>query len=217
MNRLHMIFFGVSCIMLITPFARSAEQASKEQAKAIKRMELLDHQRRLKPWDVVSIRIVEDKREALFQTVDRTGEMQCPYTGLMSVAGLTCRDVAFRCKSALEKNFFRTATVLVLLTDKFPPEQVLTTRCPGPDYLVAHGKVLKPGKYDFPYDRDITVSEFLKRAGGPISRREVPRIQIVRHTPKGNKRILVNSRAVLIEKRKEFDLFLRWEDVVIVE
>lgn len=63
----------------------------------------------------------------------------------------------------------------------------------------------------------MTVSELIRLAGGHTSQKAVPKIQIVRKTPQGNKRILVNAKAILIQKRSEYDLFLRRDDFVIVE
>ncbi|MDP1589356.1 MAG: polysaccharide biosynthesis/export family protein [Prosthecobacter sp.] len=180
-------------------------------------MEALDNKRRLKANDAVSIRIKEDKREAFFQTVAVTGEIQCPYIGLMKAKGLTCQELAFQCKTELEKNFFKTATVLVSLADKLPDELVHVISCRWPDFVVANGSFSKPGKYDLPFDHDLTVTGLLQRAGGHRSKNFAPKIQIIRKTPQGNKRILVNTQAVLIEKRSEYDLFLRRNDVVIVE
>jgi polysaccharide export outer membrane protein len=215
MNHKIVISCCVLCMTLHAPVARSVEPISKEQAKAIKRMEMLDRHRRLKPGDAVSIQVVEDKREALIQIVAVTGEIQCPYTGLISVAGLTCRDLAFRCKASLEKNFFKTATVIVFVTQSLPVWH--SSDCHFPEFVVAYGKVLKPGKYEFPYDKGLTVTRFLKLAGGYTSQGQLPKIQIVRHTPQGNKRILVHTRAILIERRSDYDIFLRAQDVVIVE
>lgn len=177
-------------------------------------MEVLDHYRRLKPGDAVSIQIVEDKREASIQIVAVTGEVQCPYIGLMNVAGLTCRDVAFRCKTALEKNFFKTTTVIVHITQSRPV--LHPTHCP-PEFVAAYGKVSKPGKYEFPYDKGLTITRLLKLAGGHTSQRQLPQIQIIRHTPKGDKRILVHTRAIFTERLSDYDIFLRAQDVVIVE
>ncbi len=75
----------------------------------------------------------------------------------------------------------------------------------------------RTGIYDLPTDKDQTVSGLLERAGGHTSEEAAPKIRIVRKTPLGNKIILVNSKAVLMQKRPEFDLFLREDDVMFVE
>ena len=195
---------------------KSAEPPSKEQQKSVKQMQLLDNQKRLIPGDAAGIKIVEDKRAALNLRVSRTGGINFPYVGLMKVTGLTCRDVAFRCKAALEKNFFRTATVLVVM-DKVHPAYEDRTHCGWPDFAVAYGAVSKPGKYELPEGKDVTVTSLLKLAGGCTTKSQMPKIQIVRCTPKGNKRILVNAKAILSGLNSEYDLFLRSNDVVIVE
>jgi len=83
--------------------------------------------------------------------------------------------------------------------------------------LIVFGFVSKQGKYKLTDDQELTVSGLLHLAGGTISKNKVPKIAIIRKTPQGNKRILVNTKAILVEKRGEYDLFLRPDDVVIVE
>jgi protein involved in polysaccharide export with SLBB domain len=79
------------------------------------------------------------------------------------------------------------------------------------------GFARRQGACDFPSTGDLTVSGLLQRADGVTSKKKVPKIVIVRLTPQGHKRILVNTKALLIEKKSEYDLFLRPDDVVIVE
>jgi protein involved in polysaccharide export with SLBB domain len=85
-----------------------------------------------------------------------------------------------------------------------------------PSVLVT-GKVSKAGKFALPDHEDLTVSGLFRLTGLPASVSSVPKVQIIRKTPQGNKRILVNTKAALVHKRSEYDLFLRPEDVVIVE
>lgn len=178
-------------------------------------MGALDNHRRLKSGDTVSIRIKEDRREALEQVIAVTDEIQVPYIGLMKAGGLTCQELAFQCKAELEKNFFKTSTVLIAKTAI--TTNSVSSDCHWPDFVVAYGSFAKPGKYDLPYDHDLTVMGLLQRAGGHNSKSAAPEIQIVRKTPKGNKRILINAQAILNEKHSHYDLFLRDGDVVIIK
>lgn len=84
-------------------------------------------------------------------------------------------------------------------------------------FVVAFGSLAKQGKFDLASIPNHKLSGLLKLAGGNTSKSSVSKIQIIRKTPQGNKRILVNAKAVLIEKSSEYDLFLRPDDVVIVE
>lgn len=169
---------------------------------------------KLLPGAVVSIHIAEDRREALVQTIAVTGEINAPYVGIMKAAGLTCDELAGRIKQKLERDFFRQATVVVKIVDSsgsMDVSCVLRT-----DWVVAVGKVRREGKYELPDDNSLTVSGFLKKAGGPTSG-AMPVIKIIRRTPSGHKTILVDSHAVLVRKSKEHDIYLREQDVMIVE
>lgn len=201
--------------MLQASPSRGEEKALDPPVKALMSMDVLDNQRKLKPGDHVSIRIAEDKRDAVQQVVAVTGEVQAPYLGMFKATGLTSRKLAYKLKAELEKSFFKEATVIVFITQSL--HAWVSSNCSSPEFVVAYGKVSKPGKYEFPYDKGLTVTRFLKLAGGYTSQGQLPKIQIVRHTPQGNKHILVHTRAILIERRSEYDIFLRAQDVVIVE
>ncbi len=172
---------------------------------------------KLRPGWTIGIRIVEDKREKLQQVIAVTGEIQAPYVGLVKAGGLTCEEVAVNIKRELEKAFFLTATVLVTLdsTEREPKEW--TKGCFSKDMIVVFGNVAKAGKYDLSQKGELTVSGFLQWAGGHTSKKLLPKIQIVRKTPQGNKRILVDAEAILVRKSKEHDLFLRSDDVMLVD
>ncbi len=68
-----------------------------------------------------------------------------------------------------------------------------------------------------PDDKELTLTGLLELAGGITSPSKIPVITIVRRTPHGNKTILVNVKAALVQKRKDYDLFLRRDDLVTVE
>ena len=182
-------------------------------------MDSLDNITKLKPSWCISLRIIEDKREELQQTISATGEAQAPYLGLTKAAGMTCRELAYQIKAGLEKSFFKVATVLV--SSEFKPCGSKLFVCPDdPTYVPSvfvTGIVSKTGKFAFPDHEDLTVSGLFRLAGRPASVSSVPKVQIIRKTPQGNKTILVNTKAVLLQKRSEYDLFLRDGDVVIVE
>lgn len=180
----------------------------------------LDSTTKLQPGRIVGIRIVEDRREKLHQIISATGEVQVPYIGLVSAAGQTCAGLAAKVKVELEKSFFRHATVVVTLDckgiEEMPNGVTIKCFCP-PDAVSVVGNVAKAGKYELPPKGGLTVSGFLVWAGGHTSRKPLPKIQIVRKTPLGDKRILVDTEAILIRKSKEHDLFLRPNDMMLVD
>lgn len=192
-------------------------------------MEKLDDERLLKPGYIISIRILEDKREAMQQVVAVTGEVQAPYVGLIKAEGLTCRELAFKIKPEiaklekdylvnftlnpeLDKSFFKKATVLVTLDALEPP------RSPDIDlpFVVAFGNIAKQGKYAFEEIPDHKLSGLIKLAGGLTSKNAIPKIRIVRKTAQGTKTLVVDGKA-LLNKSGEADLVLQASDAVVVE
>jgi polysaccharide export outer membrane protein len=205
-------------ILMLAPKAGSQEKTPISKIDTLIGMQELDNVQRLKPGYVVSIRILEDKRDAIHQIIAVTGEIQAPYLGLLKADGLTCRELAFKAKSELEKSFFEDATVLVTLEAVgVPPRMGERISCPlDPPFVVAFGTIAKQGKYDLAGIPDHKLSAFIKRAGGVTSKSATPKIRVIRKTAEGNKAIVVDVKA-LLKMSPEADLVLQASDVVIVE
>ena len=58
-------------------------------AAVLTSMDVLDNNRPISVGDTISIKIIEDRREALQQQVAVTGEVQAPYVGLINAKGKT--------------------------------------------------------------------------------------------------------------------------------
>ena len=206
-------------ILMLAPKAGSQEKTPISKIDTLMGMQELDNVQRLKPGYVVSIQILEDKREALELRVAPTGEMQVPYLGLIKAEGLTCRELSNQIKTELEKTFFKSATVLITSNfSQIEPEIFCSFPCyPDIRTVAIAGNVSKKGKHTLPNDKELTLTDLLELAGGITSHNKIPVITIVRRTPLGNKTIRVNAKAALLQKRKEYDLFLRRDDVVTVD
>jgi polysaccharide export outer membrane protein len=171
---------------------------------------------RMEAGYIVSFQILEDNRSAVQQRVAVTGEIQVPYLGLMKAAGKTCAQLADEARRQLERTYLTKATVIVKIDEKTALKKHLVCELGFPTVAVLGG-VLKAGKYDLPTNKDTTVRAQLARAGGHTSKEVVPKIKIVRTTPQGEKTIVVNTHAILVDKKAEYDLVLRPNDVMIVE
>lgn len=179
-------------------------------------MDVLDNNRPISAGDTVSIRIVEDRREPLQQVVAVTGEVNVPYVGLMNARGKTCRELAFTVKRELEKNFFKNATVLIAI-DKINPDDLIREREVDLEFYVMFGIVARQGKYDLPSNEDISISQAILRAGGFAQFANKEKVKIIRKTPQGNKTIMVNVDGIMRRGDLERDIFIRKDDVIIVE
>ncbi|MBL9134126.1 MAG: polysaccharide biosynthesis/export family protein, partial [Verrucomicrobiaceae bacterium] len=186
-------------------------------AAVLTSMEVLDNSRPIQPGYIISIRILEDRKDAVQQRVAVTGEVQVPYIGLVKAAGRSCRELAYSIKRDLEKSFFITATVVIAI-DQVPENP----RNMGPDgtmreldTYVMFGFVMKQGKYDMPME-DLTISQAILRAGGFAQFADVKHVKIVRTTPQGEKKIMVNVDDIMRKGLLQKDVFVRQNDVIIV-
>ncbi len=202
--------------------SRTARQPSTQTGSAnagaavLTSMDVLDNNRPISVGDTISIRIVEDRRDALQQRVAVTGEIQAPYIGLVGARGKTCRDLAYTIRRELEKNFFKIATVLIAI-DILNPDDQIREREVDLDFYVMFGIIAKQGKYDLPSNEDISISQAILRAGGFAQFADKKKVKIIRKTPQGNKTILVNVDGIMRQGDLEKDVFIRKDDVVIVE
>jgi len=185
-------------------------------AAVLTSMEVLDNNRPISSGDTISIRILEDRREALQQVVAVTGEVQAPYVGLINARGKTCRELAYTVKKELEKNFFKNATVVIAI-DRLNPDDQVREREVDLEFYVMFGIVARQGKYDLPSNEDISISQAILRAGGFAQFANKEKVKIIRKTPQGNKTILVNVDGIMRHGDLERDVYIRKDDVIIVE
>lgn len=183
-------------------------------AAVLTSMEVLDASRTIQPGYVVSIRILEDRKDAVQQKVAVTGEVQVPYVGLVRAAGRTCKDLAYSIKRDLEKSFFISATVVIAI-DEIPATPGGIHGVELETYTV-FGFVLKQGKYDLPATEDVTISQAILRAGGFAQFADKEHVKIVRSTPTGEKSILVDVTSIMVKGQMQKDIYLRKNDVVII-
>jgi protein involved in polysaccharide export with SLBB domain len=203
--------------------SRSTSQASAAAtgsanagAAVLSSMDVLDNNQPIASGDLISIRVLEDRKEALQMQVAVTGEVQVPYVGLVTAKGKTCRELAFGIKKELEKNFVQHATVVIAI-DKINNDDAMRMREVDLEFYVMFGIVAKQGKYDLPSNEDISISQAILRAGGFAQFANKEKVKIIRKTPQGNKTIMVNVDGIMRQGDLERDVFIRKDDVIIVE
>lgn len=198
--------------------AASSGQVLKSAA-VLNSMEVLDDTQPIEPGDVISLRIVEDRREPLQLRVGATGEVNAPHIGLVKAAGRTCRQLASEVKRRLELNYYNVATVIVAIDLKRQDDPNSRLRIGGYDidFFTVYGQVIRQGKYELPIDEDITISQAILRAGGFAQFANPTRVKLVRKTPQGNKTVVVDLDQIMRKGNLEFDIYIRNNDVIIVD
>ena len=189
--------------------------ATTMSAGMLNSMDVLDNTRAIRPGDVLSLRVVEDRKEPIQVSVGVTGEIQAPYVGLVKAAGKTSRQLADSIKVDLEKAYFQTATVIVTI-DSTPPDRggIYTTDM---EFFTVFGQVIRQGKYEIPSDEDITMSQAILRAGGFAQFANPKAVKLVRTTPQGNKTILINCDDIMRKGNLNNDIYIRDGDVLIID
>ena len=168
-------------------------------------MAVLDDKKRLGPNDYVSFRVVEDRdEESQHLRVNDNGELEVPYIGLVPAAGKTCRELAYNIKSALEKEYYYHATV-ILAVDR------VSEKSPGRIYV--YGSVKAQGPQEIPADESYTVSKAIIRAGGFGDFANKRKVKVTR---KNGKDFTVDLKRVIEEGRTDEDIVLQPDDQVYV-
>jgi protein involved in polysaccharide export with SLBB domain len=198
--------------------AAAPQGAATASAGLLNSMEVLDNTRAIRPGDVISLRVVEDRREAIQTTVSVTGEIQAPYMGLVRAAGKTSRQLAETIKTELERSYFKVATVIVVI-DRTREEQRGGSGGNSVDmeFFTGFGQVIRQGKYELPQDEDVTISQAILRAGGFAQFGNPKKVRVVRKVQGGNKTILVNCDDIMRKGNLDKDIYIRDGDVVIVD
>lgn len=199
------------------PSAQAGDVA--KSAAVLNTMDVLDDNQPIEAGDVISMRIVEDRREPLQLRVGATGEVNAPHIGLVKAAGRTCKQLGFEVKRRLELNYYNSATVIVAIDLKRQDNPNERVRTSGYDinFFTVYGQVLRQGKYELPMDEDISISQAILRAGGFAQFANPQRVKLVRKTPQGNKTIVVDLDQIMRRGNLEYDIYIRDNDVIIVD
>lgn len=168
-------------------------------------MSVLDDKKRLGSDDFVSFRVVEDRDgESQHLRVNDNGELEVPYVGLVPAAGKTCRELAYNIKSALEKEYYYHATV-ILAVDR------VSEKSRGKVYV--YGAVKGQGPQDIPTDETYTVSKAVIRAGGFGDFADKRKVKVTR---KNGQDFVIDLKKVIEQGRSQDDVVLQPDDQIYV-
>lgn len=137
------------------------------------RMSVVDPDKKLAAGDQVTVEIVEDREGGFPRVVTATGELDVPPLGRVKVAGKTANEAAASIKSALDRDYYYSATVRLSI-DRVSPVQVKS----GTVYL--SGEVRVPGPMEIINGEVLTLSNAIAKAGGPTEWANQRQVQITR-------------------------------------
>ena len=189
----------------VSPIEQPLSGTSGSTVMRTNSMAVLDDKKRLGPDDFVSFRVVEDRdNESQHLRVNDNGELEVPYIGLVAAQGRTCRQLAYSIKSALEREYYYHATV-ILAVDR------VSDRSRGKVYV--YGAVKGQGPQEIPPDEIYTVSKAVIRAGGFGDFADKRKVKITR---KDGQDMVVDLKRVIEQGHTEDDVVLRPDDQIYV-
>lgn len=163
-----------------------------------------DSEYRLQPSDVITITVHNQPDLTTKARVSIDGYISFPLLGKVKVEGLAVRELEQELKRLLEKDYLVTAEVIVFI-DEYHPRQVSVI-----------GEVQKPGKYDMPGEKDLTLMQAIAMAGGFTKHAYIDKTKVMRIEDGVKKTIMVNVNDITEKGEKDKDIVLKPEDIVFV-
>lgn len=159
---------------------------------------------KLQPSDVLNITVHGQPDLTTKTRVTTDGYISFPLLGKVTAGGLTVQELEESLKESLEKSYLVNAQVLIFI-EQYHPRQVSVV-----------GEVTKPGKYDMTEEKDMTLLEMIALAGGFTKDADIKNVKVMRQEDGKQKTIKVNVRDITVKGRKESDIVLKADDVIVV-
>lgn len=200
-------------------------------AAVINDMNKLDNSRKLESGDVVSFRIVEEGSANAVKSLrlNDSGVVNIPHLGMVAAAGKSCYQLARQLSFELEKDFFKKATVIVMLDTSWKDRMqnhwgvqngVQDGRYFGSgSYVTIFGQIGRQGRMPLPSHGSLTISTAILQAGGFAQFANAKKVRILRRYGVGEserRTIIVDVDSIIRRGYLNKDIELRKDDVIIV-
>ena len=171
---------------------------------------------KLRVGDTVSFQISEDQiwdpqNTPKILVVQDSGEIEVFYVGRVMAVGKTCKQLAGEIKTALEKDYYKQATVVISMNVASP---IL-----GRIYI--WGQVHNQGALDVRVNQNLTAGQAIMRAGGFADFANQRKVKVIRSPtgPDGSKQaqtVNLDMNQILNAGKTEKDIVLQPGDLIIV-
>lgn len=159
---------------------------------------------KLQPSDVLNITVHGQPDLTTRARVTKDGFITFPLIGKVMATGLTVRELESEIKTLLEKDYLVNAEVLVFI-ENYNPRQVSVM-----------GEVQKPGKYEIPPEKELTLMGAIAMAEGFTKDADMRRVKVMRSGPTGKETIEINVKDITDRGDKDRDIPLKPDDIVYV-
>lgn len=152
---------------------------------------------RLKPLDVIEMRVFQEQDMDTLCKIGANGEIILPLINNVKVAGLTLQQAHSRIKELYEKDYLVNANVSLYIRE-YAPQRV---------YVI--GQVNRPGEVLFPPEEEMTLSRAIAGAMGTTRIANLRSLNVKRKMPDGTIKVFeVDLKAILSDKNaKDFPIY----------
>jgi len=173
-----------------------------------------DDTHKLRVGDTVSFQILEDKiwdptNQPVSLLVQDSGEVEVPYIGRVMAVGKTCKELAAEIKTALEKDYYNKATVILSLA--------AANRIIGQAYI--WGQVHNQGAISLEVNQNLTAGQAILEAGGFDDFADKKHVKVVHAAPGTNgepQTVVLDMTQILEQGKTDQDIILQPNDLIIV-
>lgn len=152
---------------------------------------------RLKPLDVIEMRVFQEQDMDTLCKIGANGEIILPLINNVKVAGLTLQQAQSKIKELYEKDYLVNANVSLYIRE-YAPQRV---------YVI--GQVNRPGEVLFPPEEEMTLSRAIAGAMGTTRIANIRSLNVKRKMPDGTIKVFeVDLKAILSDKNaKDFPIY----------
>ncbi len=159
---------------------------------------------KIQSTDVLSITVYKQPDLSTKARVSADGNISFPLLGKVYVKDLSSEEVAQKLKELLEQDYLVSAQVSVFVV-QYHPRQVTVI-----------GEVVKPGKFDMPVEKKLTLMEAIALAGGFTKDAAINNTTVLRMENGKEKVIKVKVKDITMKGQKDADVALEAGDIVNV-
>lgn len=159
---------------------------------------------KIQPADVLAITVYKQPDLTTKTRVSVDGYISFPLLEKVYVKDLSAEELEQKLKELLEKDYLVSAQVSVFI-EAYHPRQVTVI-----------GEVMKPGKYDMPTEKKLTLMDSIALAGGFTKDASINNTTILRMENGKEKVIKVNVKDITVRGQAGQDVVLEAGDIVNV-
>jgi len=157
---------------------------------------------KIQPSDVLNITVYQQPDLTTKTRVSADGYITFPLLGKVYCLDMPADVLALKLKEFLEKDYLVNAQVSVFI-EQYHPRQVTVL-----------GEVVKPGRYDMPAEKKITLMDAIALAGGFTKDAALNNTTVLRTENGKEKVIRVRVKDITIKGQKADDVILEPGDIV---